>query len=63
MEQVIIENPIINSPFTEPQRHFRFDNDGITSDIIEQRRKSHYFIPIAKPKKKDKHQAVDKRMR
>lgn len=53
MKQVVIENPVINSPFSESIRHFRFDNDGITSDIIESRRKSHYFIPIAKPKKKD----------
>jgi hypothetical protein len=24
MSQVVIENPIINSPFDEPTRHFRF---------------------------------------
>jgi hypothetical protein len=24
MKQVVIENPVINSPFDEPQRHFRF---------------------------------------
>ena len=59
VEQVIIENPIINSPFTEPYRHFRFDDDGITSDIIEKRRKSHYFIPIAKPKKTNKQLELD----
>lgn len=59
MKQVVIENPIINSAFTEPQRHFRFDDDGITSDIIEERRKSHYFIPIAKPKKNDKQLELD----
>jgi hypothetical protein len=27
----VIENPVINSPYEEPQRHFVFDNDGITS--------------------------------
>ena len=59
MKQVVIENPIINSPFEEPQRYFRFDDDGITNDIIEQRRRSHYFIPIAKPKKKDKQLELD----
>ncbi|MBE9053587.1 hypothetical protein IQ243_24915 [Nostocales cyanobacterium LEGE 11386] len=47
MKQVVIENPIINSAFSEPQRHFRFDDDGITSDIIDTRRRSHYFIPMA----------------
>lgn len=30
MRQVIIENPIINSPFEEPRHHFRFSEDGIT---------------------------------
>ena len=54
MKQVVIENPIINSAFSEPKQHFRFDDEGITSDIIEARRISHYFIPIAKPKKKGK---------
>ncbi len=59
MKQVIIENPIINSAFEEPLRHFRFDNEGITNDIIEERRKSHYFIPIAKPKKKSQQLELD----
>ncbi|HBE56846.1 MAG TPA: restriction endonuclease subunit R [Cyanobacteria bacterium UBA11149] len=54
MKQVVIENPIINSAFQEPLRHFRFDDEGITSDIEESRRISHYFIPIAQAKKKGK---------
>ena len=54
MKQVVIENPIINSPFEEPQRHFKFDDDGITDEIVESRRVSAYFIPIAQPKKKGK---------
>ena len=29
MSQVVIENPIINSPFDEPTRHFRFSDEGI----------------------------------
>jgi type III restriction enzyme len=52
MKQVVIENPVINSPFDEPQRHFRFTNEGITNEIVPERRVSSYFIPIAKPKKK-----------
>lgn len=59
MKQVVIENPIINSAFAEPQKHFRFDDDGITSDVVDTRRKSHYFIPIAKPKKQDKQLELD----
>ena len=47
-----IENPILNGPFEAPQRHWRFDEDGITSTIDELRRKSAYFMPIAQLKKK-----------
>ncbi len=54
MPQVVIENPVINSPFEEPQRHFRFDEQGITNQIELARRISQYFIPIAKPRKKTK---------
>ena len=52
MKQVVIENPIINSPFREPTRHFRFTDEGITNEIVEERRVSSYFMPIAQPKKK-----------
>ena len=48
----VIENPILNSPYREPTRHFHFDDDGITSTIVEGRRESSFFIPIAQPKKK-----------
>jgi len=33
MKQVVIENPVINSPFDEPQRRFRFTNEGITNEV------------------------------
>jgi type III restriction enzyme len=56
MRQVIIENPVLNSPFEEPSRHFRFDDEGITNDIVEERRISSYFIPIAQPRKKGSQQ-------
>ena len=59
MSQIVIENPIINSPFEEPKRHFRFDDDGITNDVIEERRISSYFIPVAQPKKKGKQLVLD----
>ena len=59
MSQTVIENPVINSPFTEPGRHFRFTDEGITDEIIEERRSSSYFIPIARPKKKGKQLAFD----
>lgn len=52
MSQVVIENPIINSPFDEPTRHFQFTDEGITNQIVDGRRISSYFVPIAKTKKK-----------
>ncbi len=58
-EVVVIENPILNSPFSEPTRHFRFDESGITDQISEGRRSSIYFIPIAQPKKKGKQLVFD----
>ncbi|MBI2982773.1 MAG: restriction endonuclease subunit R, partial [Chloroflexi bacterium] len=48
----VIENPVINSPFKEPARHFRFADDGITNEIVPERRISSYFIPIPPPKKR-----------
>jgi hypothetical protein len=54
MKQVVIENPVLNSPFEVPERHFKFDDEGITNEIVEARRTSAYIIPIAKPKMKGK---------
>lgn len=59
MKQVVIENPVLNSPYKEPNLHFKFTEEGITNEIIEQRRISSYFIPIAKPKKKGKQLSLD----
>jgi type III restriction enzyme len=48
----VIANPILNSPFSEPERHFRFNDEGITDEIANGRRESGYFLPIASPRKK-----------
>ena len=34
MKQVVIENPVINSPFCEPTQHFRFTDEGITNEVV-----------------------------
>ena len=52
MPPVVIDNPILNGPFTEPTRHFRFSDDGITDEVVSGRRESGYFLPIAAPRKK-----------
>lgn len=56
MADMIIDNPILNFPFLEPSRHFRFSEDGITNEIIEGRRISSYFVPIPKSKKSGRNQ-------
>lgn len=52
MAQVVIENPVLNSPFEEPIRHFRFTDDGITNEIVEERRVSSYFMPVPAARKR-----------
>ncbi len=40
MNQVVIENRVIISPFEEPKRHFRFPDAGITGELGVARTKS-----------------------
>ena len=47
-----ITNPVINGPYDEPARHFRFDDDGITDETVEGRRRSEYFVPVPQTKKR-----------
>lgn len=54
MKQVIIENPVINSPYKEPSCHFKFNDEGITNEIVEKRRVSSYFMPVPKPRKRSR---------
>jgi hypothetical protein len=37
MTTAVIENPILNSPFEDPRRHFRFTEDGITDEVVDAR--------------------------
>jgi len=46
MPDAVIENPILNSPFREPTRHWRFGDAGITNEVVEKRRLSSYFMPV-----------------
>ena len=56
---VVIENPILNSAYAEPTRHFRFDDDGLTDEIAESRRFSSYFVPIPAARRRGSQQAFD----
>jgi type III restriction enzyme len=55
---MVIENPILNSPFREPTQHFRFGDEGITNEVVVGRRTSAYFVPIPKPKSRSKQQLL-----
>jgi len=46
-----IENPVINSPFVEPARHFKVVDGQVAGEIEPRRRPSEFFVPVAKPKK------------
>ncbi len=54
MKQVVIENPVLNSAYGEPTLHWKFTDEGITDEIVENRRISSYFVPIAQPKRRGK---------
>jgi len=55
----VIDDPILNSPFREPRRHFKFDDDGITNEILNGRRPSSHFVPIPRAKKRGKQLQFD----
>jgi type III restriction enzyme len=59
MAEIIIENPILKSPFREPDRDWRFTDEGITNEIVAGRQASAYFVPIPPPKKKGKQLRFD----
>lgn len=46
-----IDNPILNGPYDEPDRHYEIGPQGPTGEIRNKRRPSESFIPIAAIKK------------
>jgi hypothetical protein len=44
LKQVVIENPILNSPYREPGRHWKFEDYGISDQVVDERRISSYFV-------------------
>ena len=53
MNHRFFENPILNSPYRYPSRHWELDDDGQpTRKIIESRRRAEFISPIPKPKKR-----------
>src|SRR2546425_3799948 len=47
------DQPILNSPYAYPGRHWELDADGQpTNQITESRRRSAFITPVPKPKKR-----------
>ena len=53
----LIENPILNSAYEAPTRHWKFDDNGITDQVQDGRRPSAYFMPIPAAKRRQAVQA------
>ncbi len=52
MDNPFFEQPILNSPYSYPQRHWELDTNGQpTQRIIEYRRRARFITPIPKAKK------------
>jgi type III restriction enzyme len=59
MADQFFEQPILNSPYLYPARHWRLDEDGQpTTEIVAKRRRAEFITPIPKPKKRKRGQAV-----
>lgn len=53
MDNRFFEQPILNSPYEYPARHWELDNQGQpTQRIIEKRRSAKFITPIPKPRKR-----------
>lgn len=53
MSNPFFDHPILNSPYSCPQRHWELDNQGQpTQQILESRRRADFVTPIPKPKKR-----------
>lgn len=53
MDNRFFEQPILNSPYEYPHRHWELDSSGQpTQQIIDKRRRAEFITPIPKPKKR-----------
>jgi type III restriction enzyme len=59
MARVVIENSILDSPFGEPTRRFRFVDERIANEVADGRRESSWFIPISEPRTKGRKLLLD----
>src|ERR1017187_5478074 len=53
------DQPILNSPFDSPSRHWELDPEGQpTHRILDQRRRPDFVSPVPKPKKHRKQEVL-----
>lgn len=53
MDNRFFEQPILNSPYDYPSRHWELDAQGQpTQQVIDKRRRAEFITPIPKPKKR-----------
>ncbi len=55
----VIDNPILNSPYEPPTRRWRFDDSGITDEVVEDRRTSGYFVPVPQARRQGAQLAIE----
>ncbi len=64
MENRFFEQPILNSPYDYPARHWELDNEGQpTLQIINTRRSTRLITPIPKPRERQRHPAIFEELR
>src|SRR5699024_3012160 len=52
MRAYFFDQPILNSPYAYPERHWELDDGQPTRQIIKSRRRADFFTPIPKAKKR-----------
>ncbi|MHB1224100.1 MAG: BPTD_3080 family restriction endonuclease [Gemmatimonadaceae bacterium] len=61
MDNAFFDQPILNSPYEYPARHWELDGDGQpTQRILEARRTAQFITPIPKPRKRKQGEAQGK---
>ncbi|MFA5799518.1 MAG: DEAD/DEAH box helicase family protein [Candidatus Peribacteraceae bacterium] len=54
MADALTQNPILNSPYSEPCKHFDSNERGLTDEVLDSRRPSSFYIPVPRAKTKQK---------
>ena len=58
MTNPFFDQPVLNSPYECPSRHWELDEDGQpTQGIVERRREAEFITPIPKPRRRRRSQA------